>query len=102
HLQLPGVLDRPVDLDQWHLDANHRPGMAGLETDQLAGGAGHSNPAAIPTDHVVDTVRRRPGRSCTQARTDILHAKHRGPSVVATRRAGSSKPCTVEGPRRFA
>src|SRR3990172_6963161 len=64
--QLPSVLLRADDLPQRHLDADHRPGLAGPAADQLQGGPGYGRYAPVPAHHHLLAVRRRHRRPCPQ------------------------------------
>ena len=71
--ELPPLRHRPGRLQHRHLDAAHRPGLAGPQPHRLLDRRRHHHGAAVPADAALRPVRRRPRRPAAQAPPAARH-----------------------------
>ena len=83
HPQLPALRDRSGRLQHRHLDAAHRPGLAGAQPHRLRHRRRHHHRAAVPAHAALRALRRRHRRPLRQAQAAAGHPVRHGRSPVS-------------------
>src|SRR5581483_12003408 len=65
--EFPSVFWGTIDLADWHVDAKHRPGLAGVRTDRLENFARGGRGDRLDADDAVFDLGRVGGRSAFEA-----------------------------------
>src|SRR5438105_432361 len=73
-LQLSSFLRRAADFLDWHLDAEYRPGMAGLRANRVEDFVGSGRGSWFDADDAFLDLGRISGRSAFQAPHRFVHA----------------------------